>query len=174
MKHLLLTYYQGQRINGWLMSEKLDGWRAFWDGRDFITREGKILDAPDWFKSGMPDIMLDGELFAGRGEFNAIQSLMANGWHGLTFQVFDAPKVAAPFRARFKSLSRLLLPPHASIVPHVVCRDTEHLIEFADSICADYGEGCVVRNPRAMYQQGRTADALKWVPRWPLFRRKLS
>ena len=81
----LLRDYQGQSVSGWLMSEKLDGWRVMWTGSEFVTREGNVLDAPEWFKAGMPVVALDGELFAGRGEFNAIQGLIRDGFHGLTF-----------------------------------------------------------------------------------------
>lgn len=173
MKHLLLRDYQGQNIDGWLMSEKLDGWRAFWTGSEFVTREGNILDAPEWFKAGMPTVMLDGEIFAGRGEFNQIQTLMASGWHWLTFQVFDAPEVVAPFRARLKFLAGVALPSHASLVPHVRCRDTQHMIEAAEAVVSDGGEGVVIRNPRAMYEQGRTLNALRWVPQCPRLNRRL-
>ena len=174
MKHLLLRDYQGQDVDGWLMSEKLDGWRAFWTGKEFVTREGNVLDAPEWFKAGMPAMMLDGEIFAGRGEFNQIPGMMNNGWVGLTFQIFDAPEVVAPFRARLKFLASVSLPPHASLVPHVRCRDTQHMIEAADEIVTDRGEGVVVRNPRAMYEQGRTDSSLRWVPQCPRINRRKS
>ena len=174
MKHLLLRDYQGQDVSGWLMSEKLDGWRAFWNGTDFVTREGNVLNAPEWFKAGMPAMMLDGEIFAGRGNFNTIQGRMRDGWHGLTFQVFDAPEVVAPFRARLKFLQGVSLPSHASLVPHIRCRDTQHMVEHTDAIVIDGGEGVVVRDPRAMYEQGRTTTALRWVPQCPRLNRRKS
>jgi DNA ligase-1 len=174
MKHLLLRDYQGQPISGWLMSEKLDGWRAFWTGSEFVTREGNVLDAPEWFQAGMPKTMLDGEIFAGRGEFNQIQTLMAAGWHGLAFQVFDAPEVVAPFRARLKYLASVSLPSHAALVPHIRCRDTQHMVEYADQIVIASGEGVVVRDPKAMYIQGRTASVLRWVPQCPRMNRRKS
>src|SRR5262249_53494373 len=34
---------------GWWLSEKLDGVRAFWDGRQFYSRLGNPFHAPDWF-----------------------------------------------------------------------------------------------------------------------------
>ena len=171
MQPTLLRDYQGQPIDGWMMSEKLDGWRIMWDGAEFITRQGNILAAPAWFKAGMPAVALDGELFAGRGEFNQIQTLMAAGWHGLTFQAFDAPS-AAPFRARYKHLLTLDLPAHVGIVAQVRCRDTRHLIEHADEIVTAGGEGAVVRNPRARYVAGRTDDVLRWVPQAPRMNRR--
>ena len=174
MKPLLLRDYQGQDITGWMMSEKLDGWRAFWTGSDFVTREGNVLDAPEWFTAGMPSTMLDGEIFAGRGEFNTIQGRMRDGWHGLTFQVFDAPDFVAPFTSRYKLLQYVNLPAHASLVRQERCRDTKHMIEAADAICDAGGEGAVVRDPRAMYVQGRTETVLRWVPQKPALNRRKS
>jgi DNA ligase-1 len=154
------------------MSPKLDGWRLGWNGSDFILRGGGVLRVPMAWKAGMPATMLDGEVFAGAGEFNSIQRRIADGFHGLSFQVFDAPTVAAPFRKRLAYLKTLTLPGHCQIVQQVRCRDTQHLIEFADAIVAAGGEGAVVRNPAARYVQGRTHDVLRWVPQDPAMNRR--
>ena len=42
-------------LAGWWMSEKLDGVRAYWDGRGSISRLGNPFHAPDWFLAGLPD-----------------------------------------------------------------------------------------------------------------------
>src|SRR5688572_1079238 len=47
-------------LGGWWMSEKLDGVRAYWDGRRFISRLGNPYVAPDWFVAGLPAVPLDG------------------------------------------------------------------------------------------------------------------
>src|ERR1700722_6441778 len=41
---------------GWWLSEKLDGVRAFWDGKQFLSRLGNLFHAPDWFVAGFPDV----------------------------------------------------------------------------------------------------------------------
>ena len=49
---------------GWLMSEKLDGVRCYWDGTKMYTRTGNDFFPPQWFTDGLPvDLALDGELF---------------------------------------------------------------------------------------------------------------
>jgi len=88
--------------------------------------------------------------------------------------VFDAPEMVAPFKARYKFLQYVNLPAHASLVRQERCRDTKHLIEAADAIVAAGGEGMVVRDPRAMYQAGRTHDVLRWVPQCPTLNRRKS
>ena len=167
MQPTLLRDYQGQDIKGWLMSEKLDGWRLMWTGEEYILRGGGILRVPDAWKIGMPGFALDGELFAGRGEFNRIQRMIAGGCDGLQFAVFDAPEHGGVFRDRLEFVLSLPLPDHCRRVPHARCKGTEHMIEFADNIVSQGGEGVVVRNPRAIYQPGRTTDVLRWVPQCP-------
>src|SRR5580658_1746325 len=46
-------------LTGWWMSEKLDGVRAYWDGKQFLSRQGNLYHAPDWFVAGLPDVALD-------------------------------------------------------------------------------------------------------------------
>lgn len=55
--------------SGWLMSEKMDGVRCYWNGTTMYTRTGKILFAPESWKSQLPKIALDGELWSGRDDF---------------------------------------------------------------------------------------------------------
>jgi DNA ligase-1 len=53
-------------LTGWWMSEKLDGVRAWWDGQKFLSRQGNVYYAPDWFTAGLPNVPLDGELWLNR------------------------------------------------------------------------------------------------------------
>jgi len=55
---------------GWWMSEKLDGVRAYWDGKQFLSRNNNIFYAPEWFTEGLPGHQLDGELWVARKKFN--------------------------------------------------------------------------------------------------------
>lgn len=169
---LLLRDWQGQNPTGWMMSEKLDGWRVIWDGERLYTRQGEILRAPAWFTAGLPAVALDGELFAGRGEFNSIQRRIRDGFIGLGFRVFDAPTHGGTFRKRYQSLLDLALPDHASVVEHIRCIGVEHLIEFADTALDMGGEGAVIRDPKAKHESGRTWTVQRWVPQDPRLNRR--
>src|SRR5207244_5594780 len=61
---------------GWWLSEKLDGVRAFWDGKQFWSRLGNLVHAPDWFVAGLPKEPLDGELWIGRKQFQRTVSIV--------------------------------------------------------------------------------------------------
>jgi DNA ligase-1 len=170
MDFTLLRDYCGTPVEGHFLSEKFDGWRVGVSGGRLITRGGNFLNAPSWFMDGLPD-GIDAELFAGRGNFNLIQGMIRDGWHGLTLQVFDAV-IPGPFRSRLAYLKTLELPGHCRIVNQIRCRDTEHLIRFADEVVSGGGEGAVVRNPASRYVQGRTDDVLRWVPQDPARNRR--
>ena len=97
---------------GWWISEKCDGCRSWWDGVTFITRLGNTFNAPDWFKAKLPkDIVLDGELWIGRGKFqktiSAIKDFIPNDekWKEVKYIVYDAPKIPGTFEERLKFLN---------------------------------------------------------------------
>lgn len=172
MNFTLLSDWQGQSVEGFLMSQKYDGWRTGISGGKLLTRGGNFLNSPQWFVNGLPD-GLDCELWAGLGNFHSIQGLMRDGWHGLRLMVFDAV-MPGTFRQRLQYLKTLKLPAHCQMVEHIRCRGTEHLIEFADAIVEAGGEGAVVRDPRAVYQPGRSGSVLRWVPIDPEVNRRVA
>lgn len=117
---------------GWWMSEKLDGVRAWWDGKTFVSRQGNRYLAPDWFTAALPAHPLDGELFAGRGRFQDTVSIARRvdaglRWRELTYVVFDAPAHDAAFEARLEHARSLELGEHARVLPHDRCDGAAHL-----------------------------------------------
>ena len=40
---------------GYLVSEKLDGVRALWDGKELRFRSGRLIAAPEWFTDKLPE-----------------------------------------------------------------------------------------------------------------------
>lgn len=60
------------------------------------SRYGNPIMAPDWFLNKLPPIMLDGELWAGRGNFQLLRSICADdepgpGWSDVEYAVFGSP-----------------------------------------------------------------------------------
>jgi len=169
---MLLKDYFGQSCEGWFASIKRDGWRLLWNGSDFILRGGSVLDVPAEWKAGMPAIALDGELDPGIGNFNRIQGMIRDGFHGLTFAVFDIPGPGT-FSQRLKMLQRVPLPSHCELVHHWRIDGPQAVWEEANRICDEGGEGLVIRNPRGLYRFGeRSDDVLRMVPADPALNRK--
>lgn len=158
-----------QDVSGWWMSEKLDGVRAYWDGKAFVSRLGNRYHAPDWFVDGLPDIPLDGELWGGRKRFQRTVSIVrrqdkSDHWKEISFLVFDAPALDAPFEDRMEHLKRLFAAKalaYARAHEHERCRDLAHLREELARVEALGGEGLMMRQPGSRYEVGRSATLLK-------------
>ncbi len=165
---LAQTWQNDVDLSGWWMSEKLDGVRAWWDGKTFWSRLGNEFLAPGFFTAGLPDTPLDGELWAARKKFQRTVSIVrrqdrSRDWGELTFVVFDAPAFAGPFEERLKEVKRLvgMGVKHATPHPHVPVRDVEQLRAELARIEALGGEGLMLRQPGSAYEAGRSWTLLK-------------
>jgi DNA ligase-1 len=154
---------------GWWMSEKLDGVRAYWDGRQLLSRQGNLFHAPDWFLAGLPDVPLDGELWLGRRQFQRAVSIArrqdrSDHWKELTYVVFDAPALEKGFEARLEFVRDCLAergPTHARPHEHLVCGGPDHLRQELARLEALGGEGLMLRRAGSRYEGGRSATLLK-------------
>jgi len=163
IKVTLAHKYQGQCPKGMLMSEKLDGVRAVWDGKRFVSRSGKEFHAPDWFIASMPKgVVLDGELWEGRGLFQStvgkVRSHHGN-WDSIKFMIFDV--IADGNYQQRMDVAWSQLPSHCTIVEQLKCRSEDHLRDFESGVLALGGEGVMLRDPNAEYEHKRSRSLLK-------------
>jgi DNA ligase-1 len=150
------------------MSEKLDGVRAYWDGKQFVSRQGNVYMAPDWFIEGLPsDMILDGELWIGRRKFQSTVSVVrradkSDHWKKVRYLVFDAPEVDGPFEDRLVEVERVLEGhAYAAAHPHEVCEGLDHMKQELARVESLGGEGLMLRKPRSRYVNGRSSTLLK-------------
>ncbi|MGC4115533.1 MAG: DNA ligase [Myxococcales bacterium] len=167
---LLAERWEGDiQPEGWWMSEKLDGVRAYWNGKNFITRQGNTYLAPDWFVEGLPDTPLDGELWVDRKAFSRTISIVrrqdkSDHWKAVKYLVFDAPSIKDPFERRVQACQDLLqtrAPKFAAWHPHELCKGVDHLKAELARINGLGGEGLMLRKPNSLYQVGRSSTLLK-------------
>ncbi len=170
---LAQVYQPGVDLAHYLVSEKFDGVRAFWDGRRLITRSGLIINAPAWFTAGFPSQPLDGELWMGRGTFADLSGTVrtlepdVEAWQQVRYVVFDLPTSEGGFETRFAALEHLV-----EQAPSVRLRlahqhpiaDHEALQAQLERIVAAGGEGLMLQRRDALYQPGRSAALLKVKP----------
>jgi len=154
---------------GWWMSEKLDGVRAWWDGRRFLSRQGNVYQAPDWFTAGLPDVPLDGELWLDRRAFQRTVSIVrrqcgqGDRWREIKYVAFDAPGVG-PFEERQRFLKDMLQERQArfaGVLCQTRCADAAALAAELARIESLGGEGLMLRQPGSRYEPGRSATLLK-------------
>lgn len=168
---LLAHSWEGDvELRGWWMSEKLDGVRAYWDGTRFLSRLGNSYQAPAWFTKGLPtDMILDGELWVGRKQFQRCVSIVrrfdaGEEWRQVRYLIFDAPGLKLPFEDRQEAIRKLVAeqkPPHAEWVKQEPCRDIAHMKEELARVEALGGEGVMMRRPGSHYEVGRSHSLLK-------------
>ncbi len=167
---ILLTRYQANMdVKGWLMSEKLDGVRAYWDGRQLYSRKGNVLAAPSWFIESFPPFELDGELWISRGQFQQTLSVVSrdkphDGWQKISYNIFEVPHANGGLQNRLQKLQHYLdnhPVKHLQIIPQIICRDKKHLNSQLKIVEDRGGEGLVLRNPETDYETGRSPNALK-------------
>jgi len=162
---LLLKVYKDQNVSGWVMSEKLDGIRAFWDGKHLISRGGKIIHAPKWFTKDYPPFAIDGELWSKRGDFENISSIVrdkvpSEKWHEIRHYIFEVPNAAGGLFERLAK-AKPYEGKYIRIIPQKYVKNREDLQKFLKSVEELGGEGVVVRDPNVAYINKRTSKALK-------------
>lgn len=167
---LARAYQAGMDLQGYWVSEKLDGVRAYWDGQQLLSRGGNIIAAPDWFLRGFPAQPLDGELWMGRGRFARVSAAIrrlqpkAEEWRQIRFMVFDLPASGVPFSERVKRMRELVGKTssyHLAMVEQRPATDHDALLAHLDRVMAVGGEGLMLHHGDSIYKAGRTAALLK-------------
>ncbi|MBD1389096.1 DNA ligase [Neiella sp. HB171785] len=171
---MLASEYQEQiQLGNYLVSEKFDGIRVFWDGQHLLTRSGNLINAPSWFTQGFPQIPLDGELWLGYGQFSQLSSVINSAkppldiWHRVQFMVFDLPTIRAPFDMRYQQLGNLLAELKQTqlrrVEQHTLSSDQE-VRQALTSVLQRGGEGLMFRHRNGLYEPKRSMQLLKLKP----------
>jgi DNA ligase-1 len=153
-------------LSGWLMSEKLDGIRAMWDGRgNLLSRNGVVFKSPPQFTSILPrGIYLDGELWIDRQMFADVVSIVRSrpeNWTMLRFKIFDGYcQKNWTYQERLDACANIVgndSESHVSIIDHHQLCDgsVEEISSHLSSILSLNGEGIILRDPTAKYSSGR-------------------
>jgi DNA ligase-1 len=157
-------------VSDYWVSEKYDGVRALWDGRQLWTRNGNVIHAPDWFTHGFPQQRLDGELWMGRGRFEQLVSTVRTQqpdetkWRQVQYMVFELPGGKGSFSQRLDRLHTLLQ--HSNnrcirLVPQLRLTHRKDLMQLLEKTVAAGGEGLMLHRAAAPYHTGRSDDLLK-------------
>lgn len=159
--------------SGYLVSEKLDGVRALWDGSTLRFRSGRLVAAPSWFIDALPATALDGELWGGRGSFDAVSGVVRRtrpgdaGWRSLRLMVFDLPGAPGDFASRAVQIREWMRGAPSAVVAAVEqteSPDGRSLQGRLDAVVQGGGEGLVLHRANAPWAPGRSESLLKLKP----------
>lgn len=180
---LALKWPETKNPEGYWLSEKLDGVRAWWNGEKMYARSGRAWNPPKWFKDRLPkDLHLDGELWMKRDAFDTTSGICrradADAWNRINLMAFDVTNVNLPYEDRLKLL-RSRLPDGEQtpdqiqeatnnkqggkicVLPAVKCTGKAHFNELMKQILHKGGEGLMLRQPGSMYEAGRSKSLYK-------------
>ena len=158
----------------YLVSEKIDGVRAFWDGQVLRTRHGNSINAPAWFTANFPAQPLDGELWIGRGQFDRLSATVRRQvpdeleWRQVRYLVFELPHAPGTFRERAQALRTLVSGasvPWLLPVEQFEVKSRQALDQKLTEIVKAGGEGLMLHRADAHYSTGRS-DVLLKMKRW--------
>ena len=153
------------------VSEKYDGVRAYWNGKEFISRQGHVYQAPAWYRRNLPDFSLDGELWLGRGQFDRLSGIVRkkvprdSEWKLVRYMVFDLPALSENFDRRLQLLNELEnLPTWVTKVKQWRVSSEGELLKQLDDLVAQGGEGLMLHDGRSFYHAKRNDDLVKLKP----------
>ena len=154
----------------YLVSEKLDGVRAIWNGVELRFRSGRPIAAPAWFVAGLPPQPLDGELWMGRKTFDRLSGTVRKvqpvdaDWRALRYMLFDAPSPGVPFEARAQQVQHLV---QKADLPWLGAVEQSRLVSAAglqtrlQQVADQGGEGLILHRLDALWQPGRSEAVRK-------------
>ena len=156
-----------------LVSEKLDGVRAIWDGSTLKFRSGRTVNAPVWFLAKLPKTPLDGELWLGRGRFDEVSGMVRKNqavdadWQQINYMVFELPGGEGDFTMRYSRIRLLtwgtqwdrLQPALQVRIPTM-----EGIRSELKRVVAAGGEGLMLHRANSAYVTGRSDALLKLKP----------
>jgi len=171
---LLAEVYRDQvDISRYLVSEKLDGVRAIWDGAILRFRSGKEINAPRWFVDGLPKRPLDGELWIARGTFERLSGIVRKDvpddseWRQVRYMIFELPGAPGTFRERaeaMREIARQANIPWLREIEQFSVVDRDSLKKRMKEVVKAGGEGLMLHRADALYETGRSDTLLKMKP----------
>lgn len=170
---LAQNYTQRDDVAAFLVSEKLDGVRAYWDGHRLMFRSGREIHAPAWFIAALPRHPVDGELWMGRHQFEKLSAAVRRQepndqeWKRISYQLFESPGAAGSFTERIETLQASVRAQNVAwlqVVPQTKVENHSELRKRLAEVVDGGGEGLVLHRADALWHTGRSAALLKLKP----------
>ncbi len=171
---VLAESYAGKvDVTRYWVSEKFDGVRAQWDGHVLRFRGGGIVPAPAWFTAPFPAVPMDGELWIGRGQFDALSGTVRRSvpldadWWRVQYLVFELPGAPGTFSERIRQMETLVThaaAPWLHAVRQTRVASRKALKRQLNAMVFSGGEGLMLHRADALYVTGRSDVLLKLKP----------
>lgn len=160
-------------VGRYLLSEKFDGVRAYWDGHLMFSRSGQRIELPAWFAAHLPMRALDGELWLARRRFDELSAAVRrrqpreSEWRRIRYLLFELPGAQGSFEQRAQALQTLARQADwegLQAVEQFRVAGSAELRRRLQAVLREGGEGLMLHEAAAPYQTGRRNALLKLKP----------
>jgi DNA ligase-1 len=167
---LATSFREDIAIQHYYVSEKLDGLRAYWDGKQLISKQGNVFTAPIWFTNAFPNVPLDGELWIARQQFEKVSGIVRTQdntnqqWQHVKYMIFDLPQSPHPFGQRVAEMQHIISrsnSPYLQQITQQKLPTIKALFTLLDKVVAADGEGLMLHHQGALYENKRNNDLMK-------------
>lgn len=157
--------WTGQDLASYIVTEKMDGCRAYWTGAELLTKSGRLYASiPARILAALPaGVALDCELWAPelprRESLRvAVAAALRAVWSDqLQLCAFDLPGHTGPALTRRRALDAL----GVNSAPWRVAETTAQALIWRDAMLAQGREGLMALDPANTYRSGRRESLLK-------------
>lgn len=164
-----------ENIESYAISEKFDGVRGIWDGKEMFSKNGKKLAIPPCFVEKLAILELkdgefvEGELWADYGKFAEVSSLARRKnptcaeFESVKYLIFNAQlNESSDFLANLSKIQSILeshkTPQIRTITQHKF-HSSKELQDFFDAVVAKGGEGVILRDSHTAFKLKAQHDA---------------
>lgn len=164
-----------ENIESYAISEKFDGVRGIWDGKEMFSKNGKKLAIPPCFVEKLAILELkdgefvEGELWVDYGKFAEVSSLARRKnptcaeFESVKYLIFNAQlNESSDFLANLSKIQSILeshkTPQIRTITQHKFSSSKE-LQDFFDAAVAKGGEGVILRDSHTAFKLKAQHDA---------------
>jgi len=164
-------------VGDWYVSEKHDGIRAIWDGKDLLTRaKRKFSFVPEWFIKLLPEFPLEGEIIVPGKPFTYFSGVTVvktddPRWNEVVFMIFDTPVSGITFNKRFDKIKEFVKKSNSKHISHIECtlvkqiekpENMKIIHDKYNSIVKNGREGVMIIRSDNLYQPKRVKTILKY------------
>lgn len=168
---LLATIFDPKKdYSGWFLSEKLDGYRAIWNSKHFVSRKGNIFHVPKQITDTLPkDVILDGELYISREKFNDCSILKKKNISykeftskKIKFHVFDIISSPKKFKDKISFIKKICYQHDFFVfVKQIPMKSNSQIKSVFNTLIKKGAEGIMLRDPESVYENKRSHSLVK-------------
>lgn len=164
-----------ENIENFAVSEKFDGVRGIWDGKEMFSKNGKKLAIPPCFAEKLAVLELkdgefvEGEIWADYGKFAEVSSLARRKnptcaeFESVKYLIFNAQlNESSDFLANLSKIQSILeshkTPQIRTITQHKFSNASE-VSDFFNTVIAKGGEGVILRDSHTAFKLKAQHDA---------------